>query len=65
MQAQVPTTARAQPLGNTLLFQPDASVDSVVLLNTLSAVTDIPGFCRWDAVHVVGGRGVGWNGGGG
>lgn len=45
VQAQVPTVAKATALGNTLLFQPDASVDSVVLLNTLSSVTDVAGFC--------------------
>ncbi|GAB4813176.1 hypothetical protein N2152v2_000222 [Parachlorella kessleri] len=45
VQAKLPVVARQQPLSDRLLFQPDSSVDSVVLLNTLGAAQDVGGFC--------------------
>lgn len=45
MTAQVPVVVQQQPSPDMLLFQPDASLDSVVLLGTLAAVTDVARFC--------------------
>ena len=45
MQAKLPVVARQQPHSDSLLFQQDSSVDSVVLLNTLAALRDVGSFC--------------------